>query len=112
MVKCFIKDITGIDIGKNYINEFQWKFNDQLLGGYITPIDLKRKKADNAFLYSLYFKILRQKIKQYSVLLENIYNIDEKGFLLRCLIKLYQIFSKKAQENSHFNGIGQDKNKN
>ena len=58
MVKRFIKDITGINIRKNYINKFWRKFNNQLLGGYIAPIDLKRKRADNAFLYSLYFKIL------------------------------------------------------
>jgi len=112
MVKRFVKDITGIDVGKNYINEFWRKFDDQLLGGYIAPIDLKRKKADNAFLYGLYFEILRQKIKQYGVLPENTYNMDEKGFLLGCLIKLFRIFSKKAWEDGHLNGAGQDGNRN
>ena len=58
MVKRFVKDITGINVGKNYINEFWRRFDDQLLGGYIAPVDLKRKKADNAFLYGLYFEIL------------------------------------------------------
>ena len=58
MVKCFIKDITRINVGKNYINKFWRKFNNQLLSGYIAPIDLKHKRADNAFLYGLYFKIL------------------------------------------------------
>ncbi|XTI96142.1 hypothetical protein V2W45_1255007, partial [Cenococcum geophilum] len=58
MVKCFVKDITRINVRKNYINEFWRKFDNQLLGGYITPIDLKRKRANNAFLYSLYFEIL------------------------------------------------------
>ena len=112
IIKCFVKDITKINVGKNYINEFQQKFNDQLLSGYIAPIDLKHKKANNAFLYSIYFKILCQKIKQYSVLLENMYNIDKKGFLIRCLIKLFQIFSKKAQEDSYLNNTGQDRNRN
>ena len=112
MVKCFVKDITGIDVGKNYINEFWQKFDGQFLGGYIAPVDLKRKRADNAFLYSLYFQILCQKIEQYSVLLENTYNMDEKGFLLGCLTKLYQIFSKKAWGNGYLNSAGQDKNKN
>ena len=112
MVKRFVKDITGIDVGKNYINEFWRKFDDQLLGGYIAPVDLKRKKADNAFLYGLYFEILRRKIEQYGVLQENTYNMDEKGFLLRCLIKLFQIFSKKAWEDGYLNSTGQDKNRN
>ena len=55
MVKRFVKDITGINVGKNYINEFWRKFDDQLLGSYIALVDLKRKKANNTFLYSLYF---------------------------------------------------------
>jgi hypothetical protein len=96
MVKRFVRDITGIDVGRNYVNEFWRKFDDQLRGGYIAPLDLKCKKADNAFLYSLYFQILRQKIEQYNVLPENMYNMDEKRFLLGCLTKLYQISSKKA----------------
>ena len=58
IIKCFVKDITEINIRKNYINKFWRKFDDQLLGGYIAPMDLKRKKANNAFLYSLYFQIL------------------------------------------------------
>jgi hypothetical protein len=81
-------------------------------GGYIAPVDLKRKRADNAFLCSLYFQILCQKIEQYNVLPENMYNMDEKRFLLGCLIKLYRIFSKKAWEDGHLNGVGQDGNRN
>ena len=33
MVKYFVRDITGIDVGKNYVNEFWRKFDDQLRGG-------------------------------------------------------------------------------
>lgn len=38
--------------------------------------------------------------------------MDEKGFLVGCLIKLFRIFSKKAWEDSHLNGVGQDGNRN
>jgi hypothetical protein len=40
------------------------------------------------------------------------YNMDKKGFLLRYLTKLYQIFSKKTWEDGHLNGAGQDGNRN
>ena len=40
------------------------------------------------------------------------YNMDKKGFLLGCLTKLYWIFSKKAWEDGHLNGAGQDRNRN
>ena len=38
--------------------------------------------------------------------------MDEKGFLIGCLTKLYRIFSKKAWEDGHLNGAGQDGNRN
>ena len=38
--------------------------------------------------YSLYFKLLSRKIAEYNILLENIYNIDEKGFLFGFFIKI------------------------
>jgi hypothetical protein len=33
----------------------------------------------------LYFELLREKISQYNIELGNIYNMDEKGFLLGIL---------------------------
>jgi hypothetical protein len=62
MVERFVRDITGINVGKIYINEFWRNFDDQLRGGYIAPVDLKRKRADNAFLYSLYFRFSVKKM--------------------------------------------------
>ena len=46
MVKRFVKDITGINIRKNYINEFWRKFDDQLLSGHITPQGTRTRKIN------------------------------------------------------------------
>jgi hypothetical protein len=89
MVHCFIKKITGIDIRKNYITQFWYKYSDILVAGYLKPINLSRKKADNIYLYSLYFDTLEAKIKEYNIQLGNTYNIDKKGFLINCLNNLY-----------------------
>ena len=89
MVYYFIKEITGIDVGKNYITQFWHKYSDILAAGYLKPIDLLRKKADNIYLYSLYFDTLEAKIEEYNIQPGNTYNMDEKGFLISCLNNLH-----------------------
>ena len=67
MVYRFIKEITGIDIKKNYITQFWHKYSDILAVKYLKPINLSRKKADNIYLYSLYFDTLEAKIEKYNI---------------------------------------------
>ena len=67
MVHRFIKEITGIDVGKNYITQFWHKYNDVLVARYLKPINLSRKKADNIYLYGLYFDTLEAKIEEYDI---------------------------------------------
>ena len=67
MVYYFIKKITGINIRKNYITQFWHKYSNILIAGYLKPINLLRKKADNIYLYSLYFNTLKTKIKEYNI---------------------------------------------
>ena len=47
-----------------------------------------KKKADLALYYSLYFKLFGRKIQEYEIQLGNMYNMDEKGFLIGCLNNL------------------------
>jgi hypothetical protein len=46
-------------------------------------MDRNRHQADSEHKYSLYFDLLESKISEYSVLPENTYNMDEKGFMIR-----------------------------
>ena len=67
MVYYFIKEITGINIKKDYITQFWYKHSNILIVGYLKPMDLLRKKANNIYLYSLYFNTLEAKIKEYKI---------------------------------------------
>ncbi|KAF2840987.1 hypothetical protein M501DRAFT_1010150 [Patellaria atrata CBS 101060] len=49
---------------------------------YLSGLDKSRKNSESAFYYALYFKLLARKIEQYRVKIPNIWNIDEKGFLI------------------------------
>jgi hypothetical protein len=57
-------------------------------------MDRNRHKADSEANYSLYFNLLHNKIEEYEVLPGQIYNIDEKGFMLRQLTRSKRVFSK------------------
>ena len=67
MVYCFIKEITGINIRKNYITQFWYKYSNILAAGYLKPINLSKKKTDNIYLYSLYFNTLEAEIEEYNI---------------------------------------------
>jgi hypothetical protein len=54
---------------------------------------MNRKKMDLAYKYALYFALLSHKIKQYNLGLEQIYNIDKKGFILGVTTKRKRIFT-------------------
>jgi hypothetical protein len=100
MVQNFAKDIVKKRPGKNWAYKFVKRYQKVLKSSFLAAADLSRKKADNAYQYTLYFKLVcsllnnsiytnilkvRAKIKQYNVLPQNIYNIDEKGFLISIL---------------------------
>jgi hypothetical protein len=57
-------------------------------------MDCKRHKADSEAKYSLYFKLLHAKIKEYEVQPTHIFNIDEKGFQIGSLSRLKRVFDK------------------
>ncbi|THC92494.1 hypothetical protein EYZ11_008032 [Aspergillus tanneri] len=73
-------------------------------------MDSSRKKADSAFKYALYFELLAQKIDEYNIQKENIYNMDEKGFLIGILSKAKRIFSKQQFEKDGIQQRLQDGN--
>ena len=57
-------------------------------------MDIARKRANSAFKYTLYFKLLKRKIEEYKINPQLIYNMDKKGFLIRVLLKIKRIFLK------------------
>ena len=59
-------------------------------------MDSARIKNDSREQYEYYFNLIKQKIKEYHILTKNIYNMDEKGFLIGCLSKSKRIFIKET----------------
>jgi hypothetical protein len=63
-----------------------------------------RKKAESFGSFEYWFSLIASKIEQYGIEAQNIYNMDEKGFLIGSLTKAKQIFTKQWFENQQLLG--------
>ncbi|KAF2176049.1 DDE-domain-containing protein [Zopfia rhizophila CBS 207.26] len=111
MVENFIHDLTGHWVHKDFVTGWWKKHSDILGSSYLTLIDLQRIKADNNFLYGRYFDFVKKKIAEYDIQPHNMYNMDEKGFLIKVLNKQKRIYCKSDYQSGKLKGAGQDGNR-
>ncbi|PZC87683.1 hypothetical protein A1F95_11279, partial [Pyrenophora tritici-repentis] len=57
-------------------------------------IDRARHRANSGVKYKLYFNLLHKKIEEYKIRLGDVYNIDEKGFLISVTGRSKRVFSR------------------
>ncbi|KAF4287008.1 hypothetical protein CNMCM8689_001357 [Aspergillus fumigatus] len=111
MLRNFAKELTGKKPGKHWPGRFLKRHQDDLISTYTTAIDAARKQADSAYKYTLYFELLSRKLQEYELRPEDIYNMDEKGFMIGMLVKGLRIFSKSKYQNSGLKQRLQDGNR-
>ena len=85
--------------GIKWVSRWVKQNSKYLKSSYLLPIDKNRKRANLALYYSLYFELLGRKIKEYDIQPQNMYNMDEKGYLIGHVPKTQRIFSKRAYES-------------
>jgi hypothetical protein len=66
-------------------------------------MDRNRNVADSKESYCRYFELLYSEMRQYDVKAENVYNIDEKGFLVGITSRSKRVFSKAAWQRKKKN---------
>lgn len=111
MIRNFAAQIASKPVGKNWVDRFVNRHNIDLISHWASGIDHNRFKADSAFKYSLYFKLLEQKIEQYEIEPRHMYNMDEKGFLIGVLSKTKRVFSRRLFEAGKMRRMVQDGNR-
>jgi hypothetical protein len=57
-------------------------------------MDANYYNANSFVKYKLYFNLLQAKIAKYNVKVENIYNIDKKGFIIGTTTRTKHVFSR------------------
>lgn len=75
---------------------------------YLNTLDVSRHKAESANSFKQYFDVLSSKIEQYGIMPRNMYNMDEKGFLIGYLTKSKRVFTKALFDNQKLVGTAQD----
>jgi len=102
------QEICGEEPSKNWSTRFVARHKDQLDARYLNTLDLARHRADSKASYEHYFGVLSARIKKYDNLPENMYNMDEKGFLIGRLQKTQRVFTKDLYKQGKLVGVGQD----
>jgi hypothetical protein len=102
MVQSYASNIAQKPVSDVWVSCFVHCNNDQLTSPWSTFMDRDRHNADSGKKYTHHLKLLREKIDFYNVLPEDIYNMDEKGFMIGAVGRMKRIFSKRLFKRMQF----------
>jgi hypothetical protein len=94
MIKNFASEIARKEPSDSWDTDFLHRNRDHLISQWATSRDSDRHKADSWGNYKQYFDLMHRKMTRYSIVAENTYNTDEKGFAIGKIFKSKRIFSK------------------
>jgi len=107
-IKALASKISGKKPGKNWVSNFKRRHADEIASDFLEPLDSSRNNADSWFKVHKYFDMLQKKWEKYQFEPQNVYNMDEKGFLIGVTQKSRRIFTKKWKESGKLIGHTQD----
>jgi hypothetical protein len=108
MIRSFASQIAKKEVGVHWVDRFIQRHQSELILRWATGIDRSRHQADSESKYSFYFELLHTKLTQYDIQPCNIYNMDEKGFLLGILTRIKRLFSRRLYERRKLDSHIQD----
>lgn len=111
IVKNLAEEIRGCAIGKNWTASFVKRHKDELKSLYLKSIDNKRVKSEYPPSYELFYQLLQEAIEDYLITPDNIWNVDEKGFLIGIASKVRRIMTREAYERGRVRQLAQDGNR-
>ncbi|TAQ86407.1 hypothetical protein B7494_g5258 [Chlorociboria aeruginascens] len=108
IVKNLAEEIRGRAVGKNWTAQFVHRHQDELKSLYLKGMDQKRIKSEFPKAYELFYQLLFEAIENHNITADNIYNVDEKGFLIGIGSKMRRIMSREAYEQGRCRQSSQD----
>jgi len=70
------------------------RWSAELDSKYLNTLDVPRHKAESVSASKQCFDVVSRKIEQYGIQPRNMYNMDEKGFLICYFTKSKRVFTK------------------
>jgi hypothetical protein len=96
MIRDFASAVSKWEVSDAWVTWFLQRNNAHLTSKWIIWMDRRCHQSDSEYSYRLYFKLLHKKIQEYDVDVENIYNMDEKCFLIGVTSRSERVFSKQS----------------
>ncbi|CAE7002770.1 Pogo transposable element [Pyrenophora teres f. teres] len=98
MIRNFSSEVVHQQLSESWVTRFINRHKIHLISKWTTAMDRTRHLADSESKYRLYFELLHQKISEYHLEARDIYNMDEKGFLIGLIGRSKRIFSRRQWE--------------
>jgi hypothetical protein len=108
MVQNFASKIAQTPVSLTWVTKFINRHQPDLISKWITGMDRVRQQADSGVKYKQYYDLLHEKMVEYAILPRNIFNMDEKGFLIGLTGRSKRIFSKRMWEKGEVKDAIQD----
>jgi hypothetical protein len=108
MIRNFASNISKKHVGEGWVSRFIHRNHNYLISKWSAGMDVVRYQADSRRKYELYFDLLHHKIVQYEVEPHNIYNMDEKGFMIGVTGRSKRVFSRLQWEQKKVRAALQD----
>ncbi|KAF7568778.1 TolA, Membrane protein involved in colicin uptake [Pyrenophora tritici-repentis] len=108
MIRNFSSEVAHQQLSESWVTRFINRHEIYLISKWTTAMDRTRHLADSESKYRLYFELLHQKITEYHLEARDIYNMDEKGFLIGLIGRSKRIFSRRQWEKKEVRASLQD----
>jgi hypothetical protein len=82
MISNYAEAVAGVEVLPSWITRFLNRHNTSITNRWTTAMDSVRHAANLYEKYNCYFNLLNEALEEYNILPQNIYNMDEKGFML------------------------------
>lgn len=111
MVANIASQVAKKQPGKNWTSRFVKSWSAELDSKYLNTLDISGHKVESAGPFRQCSDVLSSKIEQYGIQPKNMYNMDEKGFLIGYLTKSKRVFTKALFQSRKLLGTAQDGNR-
>ncbi|KAF1363885.1 hypothetical protein EJ07DRAFT_41902, partial [Lizonia empirigonia] len=98
MIRNFSSEVARQQLSESWVTRFINRHEIHLISKWTTAMDRTRHLVDSESKYRLYLELLHQKITEYHLEARDIYNMDEKGFLIGLIGRSKRIFSRRQWE--------------
>jgi hypothetical protein len=108
MIRNFSSEVAHKQLSESWVTRFINRHEIHLISKWTSAMDRTRHLADSESKYRLYFELLHTKITEYHLEARDIYNMDEKGFLIGLIGRSKRIFSRRQWEKKEVRASLQD----